>query len=130
VSAILNRRAAYASCLGAARSRAPQRGGQICDTGMGVITSLGSGKAENWSKPCAGESGIRTISRFPIDGLQTTMAGSIDFLPTSSSSDHSERLADITVEEPIAQSAIGAKRDFPGCGYRKPHPSWWRDRIA
>ena len=40
-------------------------------TGMGVVTSLGAGKADNWAKLTAGESGIRTITRFPTDGLKT-----------------------------------------------------------
>jgi 3-oxoacyl-[acyl-carrier-protein] synthase II len=85
-------------------------------TGMGVVTSLGSGKADNWTKLTAGESGIRTISRFPTDGLKTTMAGTIDFVPVEpfSSTDLSERLADIATEEAIAQSAIGSNGDFPG----------------
>ena len=30
-------------------------------TGMGVVTSLGAGKEDNWAKLTAGESGIRTI---------------------------------------------------------------------
>jgi 3-oxoacyl-[acyl-carrier-protein] synthase II len=85
-------------------------------TGMGVVTSLGSGKTDNWTKLTAGESGIRTITRFPTDGLKTTMAGTIDFVPVEpfSSTDLSERLADIATEEAIAQSAIGSKGDFPG----------------
>jgi 3-oxoacyl-[acyl-carrier-protein] synthase II len=85
-------------------------------TGMGVVTSLGSGKADNWAKLTAGESGIRTITRFPTDGLKTSIAGTIDFLPIepASSTDLSERLADIVAEEAIAQSAIGTKGDFPG----------------
>ena len=85
-------------------------------TGMGVVTSLGSGKADNWKKLTAGESGIRTITRFPTDGLKTTMAGAIDFVPVEpfSSTDLGERLADIATEEAIAQSAIGSKGDFPG----------------
>ncbi|MGZ5874359.1 MAG: beta-ketoacyl-ACP synthase [Bradyrhizobium sp.] len=85
-------------------------------TGMGVVTSLGSGKSDNWAKLTAGESGIRTITRFPTDGLKTTMAGTVDFVPVEpfSSTDLSERLADIAVEEAIAQSAIGSKGDFPG----------------
>ncbi|MEO6784224.1 MAG: beta-ketoacyl-ACP synthase [Bradyrhizobium sp.] len=85
-------------------------------TGMGVVTSLGAGKAENWTKLTAGESGIRTITRFPTDGLKTTMAGTVDFVPVEpfSSTDLSERLADIATEEAIAQSAIGTKGDFPG----------------
>ena len=85
-------------------------------TGMGVVTSLGSGKTDNWNKLTAGESGIRTITRFPTDGLKTSMAGTIDFLAveTFCSTDLSERLADIVVEEAITQSAIGTKSDFPG----------------
>src|SRR5271163_1618750 len=85
-------------------------------TGMGVLTSLGSGKTDNWAKLTAGESGIRTITRFPTDGLKTSMAGTIDFLPVepACSTDLSEQLADIVTEEAIAQSAIGSKADFPG----------------
>jgi 3-oxoacyl-[acyl-carrier-protein] synthase II len=85
-------------------------------TGMGVVTSLGAGKTDNWKKLTAGESGIRTITRFPTEGLKTTMAGTVDFVPVEpfSSTDLSERLADIATEEAIAQSAIGSKGDFPG----------------
>lgn len=85
-------------------------------TGMGVVTSLGAGKTENWKKLTAGESGIRTITRFPIDGLRTTMAGTVDFLPIEpfSSTALSDKLADLAVEEAITQASIGAKGDFPG----------------
>ena len=85
-------------------------------TGMGVVTSLGAGKTDNWKKLTGGESGIRTITRFPTDGLKTTMAGTVDFVQVEpfSSTDLSERLADIATEEAIAQSAIGSKGDFPG----------------
>ena len=44
-------------------------------TGMGVVTSLGAGKADNWRKLTAGESGIRTVTRFPIDGLKIDHGG-------------------------------------------------------
>jgi 3-oxoacyl-[acyl-carrier-protein] synthase II len=85
-------------------------------TGMGVVTSLGSGKADNWKKLTAGESGIRTITRFPTDGLKTTMAGTVDFIPVEpfSSTDLSERLGELVAEEAIAQAGIGTKSDFPG----------------
>jgi 3-oxoacyl-[acyl-carrier-protein] synthase II len=85
-------------------------------TGMGVVTSLGSGKTDNWNKLTAGESGIRTITRFPTDGLKTTMAGTVDFIPVEpfSSTDLSERLGDLVAEEAIAQAGIGTKGDFPG----------------
>ena len=85
-------------------------------TGMGVVTSLGAGKADNWSKLISGQSGIRNITRFPTDGLKTTMAGAIDFIPVNpfSSTDLSERLADIATEEAISQAGIGSKGNFPG----------------
>jgi len=85
-------------------------------TGMGIVTSLGAGKNDNWAKLTAGESGIRTITRFPIDGLKTTMAGTIDFVTVepSSSTALTEKLADMATEEAVAQSGIGSKGDFPG----------------
>ncbi len=85
-------------------------------TGMGVVTSLGAGKTDNWAKLTAGESGIHTITRFPTDGLKTTMAGSIDFVPVDpfSSTDLSERLADLATEEAVSQAGIGSKGNFPG----------------
>jgi 3-oxoacyl-[acyl-carrier-protein] synthase II len=85
-------------------------------TGMGIVTSLGAGKADNWAKLSAGESGIRTITRFPTEGLKTTMAGTVDFISFEpfSSAALSERLADLVAEEAIAQSGIGTPGDFPG----------------
>src|SRR5262249_28173878 len=85
-------------------------------TGMGVVTSLGAGKADNWAKLTAGESGIRTISRFPIDGLKTTMAGTVDFIPLEqfTSVGLAEHIAELAAEEAISQSGIGSRGDFPG----------------
>src|SRR4030088_1644592 len=85
-------------------------------TGMGVVTSLGAGKTDNWAKLTAGESGIRTVTRFPINGLKTTMAGTIDFVTVEpfSSTSLSERLADMAAEEAVEQAGIGTKGDFPG----------------
>src|SRR3954452_2732481 len=85
-------------------------------TGMGIVTSLGAGKTENWAKLPVGESGIRTITRFPIDGLKTTIAGTVDFVAVepASSTGLTEKLADMAAEEAVAQSGIGSKGDFPG----------------
>jgi 3-oxoacyl-[acyl-carrier-protein] synthase II len=85
-------------------------------TGMGMVTSLGAGKADNWAKLVAGESGIRTITRFPIDGLKTTVAGTVDFVTVEpfSSPGLSEQMAKIAAEEAVQQACIGAKDDFPG----------------
>ena len=85
-------------------------------TGMGVVTSLGAGKTDNWTKLTAGESGIRTVTRFPIDGLKSTMAGTVDFVTVDpfSSTGLTERLAEIATEEALEQAGIGSKADFPG----------------
>lgn len=85
-------------------------------TGMGIVTSLGAGKTDNWAKLTAGESGIKTVTRFPIDGLKSTMAGAIDFVTVEpfSSTSLSERLAEMVTNEAIEQSGIGSKGDFPG----------------
>ena len=84
-------------------------------TGLGVVTSLGAGKADNWAKLTGGESGIRAISRFPTDGLKTRIAGTIDFLPPQPcSAALSELIADLAAEEAITESGIGARGDFPG----------------
>ncbi|MCW5683075.1 MAG: beta-ketoacyl-ACP synthase [Pseudolabrys sp.] len=85
-------------------------------TGMGVVTSLGTGKTDNWTKLTAGQSGIRAISRFATDGLKTRVAGTIDYLTKEplNTAAMSEMLADLAAEEAIAESGIGAKGDFPG----------------
>jgi 3-oxoacyl-[acyl-carrier-protein] synthase II len=85
-------------------------------TGMGVVTSLGASKTDNWEKLTAGESGIRTLTRFPIEGLRTTMAGTVDFLKVDpfTSTELSERLGSLAAEEAVAQARIGTKGDFPG----------------
>jgi 3-oxoacyl-[acyl-carrier-protein] synthase II len=85
-------------------------------TGMGVVTSLGAGKTDNWSRLTAGESGIRTITRFPTDSLKTTMAGTVDFIPLEPKSPVilSGRLAETAAEEAIDQAAIGSLGNFPG----------------
>jgi 3-oxoacyl-[acyl-carrier-protein] synthase II len=84
-------------------------------TGMGLVTPLGAGKAENWTRLCAGQSGIKSIGRFPTQGLKTTIAGTIDFVPVEPfcSTELGERLATMAIEEAIAEATI-AKGTFPG----------------
>ena len=85
-------------------------------TGMGVVTSLGAGREDNWRKLTAGESGIREIKRFSTEGLKTRIAGAVDFVPLEqhTSPALSERLAEMAAEEAIIQSGIGQRGDFPG----------------
>jgi 3-oxoacyl-[acyl-carrier-protein] synthase II len=85
-------------------------------TGMGVITSLGAGKSHNWAKLMEGRSGIRRISRFPTEGLKTTIAGAVDSVPVEPfcSTELAERMAALVAEEAISEAGLGAKGDFPG----------------
>jgi len=85
-------------------------------TGMGVVTSLGAGKIDNWKHLTAGKSGIKTISRFATDGLKTRFAGTVDFVPANplSAPELSERMADMAAEEAVAESGVGHRGDFPG----------------
>ncbi len=88
----------------------------IVVTGMGIITSLGQGRSDNWGALTRGISGVRRISRFSTTGLRTTIAGTVDFVPVPEMSAPalSERLAELVIEEAIEQAAIGRLGDFPG----------------
>jgi 3-oxoacyl-[acyl-carrier-protein] synthase II len=85
-------------------------------TGAGVVTSLGQGKADNWARLTAGESGIHNITRFATDNLKTKISGSVDFLKVDpfSAPSLTETLAATAAEEAVAQSNIGSRGDFPG----------------
>ena len=85
-------------------------------TGMGVVTSLGAGKTDNWAKLTSGQSGVRRISRFSTAGLKTTIAGTVNFVPVEPfcAATLSEKLADLAAEEAVAESGIGSKGNFPG----------------
>ncbi len=85
-------------------------------TGAGVVTSLGQGKADNWARLTAGESGIHNITRFATDNLKTRISGSVDFLKVDpfSAPSLTETLAATAAEEAVAQSNIGSRGDFPG----------------
>ena len=84
-------------------------------TGLGVMTSLGAGKSDNWAKLTSGASGIKTITRFPTDGLKTRIAGTIDYLPPhDTAAALTESIAGLAAEEAISQSGLGVVGGFPG----------------
>ena len=106
----------------------------IAVTGIGLVSPLGVGKTDNWAKLSAGQSGIRRISRFPIEGLRTTIAGAVDEIYTDymSPAELSERIAVLAGEEAIAEAGIGSKGAFPGplCLAVPPIEIEWHYRIA
>jgi len=105
----------------------------VAVTGIGVVTSLGVGTADNWAKLTGGISGIRRISRFPTESLRTTIAGTVDAVHREgmSPAELSERIARLAGEEAIAQAGIGSKGRFPGPLFLAPPPLEieWPDRI-
>jgi 3-oxoacyl-[acyl-carrier-protein] synthase II len=85
-------------------------------TGMGIVTSLGRGQADNWAALTAGRSGIHEITRFATENLRTRIAGTVDFEPVDPLCAPllSERLAELAAEEAVSQAALRRKAGFPG----------------
>ncbi|SFG69239.1 beta-ketoacyl-ACP synthase [Methylobacterium gossipiicola] len=88
----------------------------VAVTGLGIVTSLGQGQADNWAALTVGRSGIHAIRRFPTEGLRTRIAGTVDFLDTDPlvAPLLSQRFAEEAAEEAIAQAGIGGRGRFPG----------------
>lgn len=92
---------------------------RVAVTGIGIVSPLGFGVAANWAALAAGRSGIRRITRFPLDHLRTTIAGCVD-LPEDkpgaplSSAERVERMAVLAAEEALATAGLGTPGAFPG----------------
>ena len=106
----------------------------VAVTGMGVLTSLGEGVEQNWRRLAAGMSGIRRITRFPLNGLKTAIAATVDFVgpPDQSSADRSEEMALRVAHEAIAHAGLGETADFPGPLFLAlpPFELEWQHRLA
>lgn len=87
----------------------------VAVTGLGVVTSLGEGKKANWEALTAGKSGIKKVERFPIEGLATFIAGTVDFMDTEevSAPAISFAMADSTAGEALEEAGFGTD-GFPG----------------
>ncbi len=105
----------------------------VAVTGIGVVTSLGKGKQENWAALTAGRSGIHPITRFPVEHLNTRIAGTVDFLDSSSkgASALTYELAETAAEEAIAEAGLDLE-DFGGPLFLASPPVEldWHDRLA
>src|ERR671921_1997063 len=88
----------------------------VAVTGMGVITSLGEGQADNWAALTAGRSGIHAIERFPTEALRTKIAGTVDFIAAEPlcAPALSERYATLAADEAVSEAGIGLGGGFSG----------------
>ena len=77
---------------------------------MGMVTSLGVGKHDNWTALTRGRSGIRAINRFEVKGLRTGIGGTIDSdgLGALPSTIRTERIAHAALEEALAEAELAA----------------------
>ena len=84
-------------------------------TGMGVVSSLGTGKKENWDNLTAGKSGVHKITRFSTEGLKTSVAGTVDFMDVDQMSAPAltYALASTASGEAVDEAGL-ADDDFPG----------------
>ena len=104
----------------------------IAVTGMGVITSLGQGLADNWAKLTAGQSGIHYIKRFETEGMSTRIGGTVDFIavPANNAVERSYALARETTIEALAQAGLNGDFNGPLFLAAPPVEPEWHDRFA
>ena len=87
----------------------------VAVTGMGILTSLGQGLADNWAALTSGKSGIHKITRFPTDNLSTRICGTVDFIdiPVPNSVERSYAFARETTIEALAQAGLSGAFNGP-----------------
>ncbi|MBO3760530.1 beta-ketoacyl-ACP synthase [Ciceribacter sp. L1K22] len=103
----------------------------VAVTGMGVITSLGQGLEDNWAKLTSGVSGIHKITRFPTEGLNTRISGTVDFieLPAVNAVERSYAMARETTLEALAQAGLSGDFEGPLFLAAPPVEPEWDDRF-
>lgn len=105
----------------------------VAVTGIGVVTSLGVGKADNWAALTSGKSGIHPITRFPVDQLNTRISGMVDFLPSSSkgASPLTYEMAETSAQEAVSEAGLDSG-DFSGPLFLASPPVEldWADRFS
>ena len=104
----------------------------VAVTGMGIVSSLGRGQQDNWSKLSGGVSGIHPITRFPTDGLSTKIAGTVEFVdvPLINATEISFAMAREATEEALAEAGLAG--DFAGPLFLAAPPieAEWSTRFA
>jgi 3-oxoacyl-[acyl-carrier-protein] synthase II len=104
----------------------------VAVTGMGIVSSLGRGKADNWQKLSGGVSGIHPISRFPTDGLSTKIAGTVEFVnvPLINATEISFAMAREATEEALAEAGLSGEFGGPLFLAAPPIEAEWSTRFG
>ena len=103
----------------------------VAVTGMGIVTSLGRGKQDNWAALTSGTSGIHEITRFPTEGLSTRICGTVDFMDvTPVSHQLSYAFADTATREALSEAGIEGDFNGPLFLAAPPVEHEWTDRFA
>jgi 3-oxoacyl-[acyl-carrier-protein] synthase II len=83
----------------------------IAVTGVGAITSLGQTAPATWAQLIEGRSGIRAITRFPVAGLATTIAGCVDLAaPDLRVWSRTYAMAEHALGEALGQAGIDSRQ--------------------
>ena len=86
---------------------------RVAITGMGVVSPIGSGVNAFWSALCAGQSGMRPITRFGTEGVPYDRGGEIPALPAGAvpggmdGEDDALRFAAAAAAEAIEDAGLG-----------------------
>jgi len=88
----------------------------VAITGIGLSTSIGRDVPSSWDALTSGVSGVRPITRFPVDHLRTRIAGLMDDLRQDDDTvvDLTLRAGLAAAREAVAGSGLGETGDFPG----------------
>jgi 3-oxoacyl-[acyl-carrier-protein] synthase II len=99
---------------------------------MGIVTSLGIGKDDNWSALTQGRSGIKKIRRFETEGLRTRIGGVVTFddLDQLTFPLRTERLARFALDEALGQACFPTSRRAPLFVGVPPVEMSWAPRLA
>ncbi|MFZ5468985.1 MAG: beta-ketoacyl-ACP synthase II [Myxococcota bacterium] len=95
---------------------------RVVITGTGLVTSLGTGTEKTWQAMLGGQSGIGTITRFPVAKLDTTFAGEVkDFQPEAFIDKKEVRRMDLFTQFALAAAEMAVKESGLPIGLDKPH---------
>jgi 3-oxoacyl-[acyl-carrier-protein] synthase II len=99
----------------------------VAITGIGLMTALGSTVKENWAALIDGKSGLKAIDRFPVEGLRSAVAGTVDAILPDSEGLHcverARRMGEHVGEQALAQAGLADDQPFPGALFIAASPS-------